>query len=124
MKTWILIACIVIAFAGILSQHGHANAISYASVAPLVLFGLVMLFKAFGGKSNTINSFALPLLLTIHLSFSGWWLVGGLVVLVWAWALTRRASGDYDFTPGFIMMGALIFTAALAIGVGATWLLK
>lgn len=43
------IALFVLAFAGILSQGGHANAISYACVAPL--FGWV-LYQVVRGLTN------------------------------------------------------------------------
>ena len=44
------LALLLLAFAGILSQHGRANAITYACCAPLAAWVLFLLVKAFTSK--------------------------------------------------------------------------
>ena len=48
MKSFLLLSLLVlaVAFAGIISQSGHGNWISYLSVVPLVLWVLVLLYHA------------------------------------------------------------------------------
>jgi hypothetical protein len=104
----------------------------YPTIGFAVLAGCVLLFNKFfrGGwlsdkaESSKLNSIALPLLFLLNFHVSGWWLLALLFVAVWAWALTRKSSGDYDFGPGFALVGALIFSVACAVGVGAGLLLR
>jgi hypothetical protein len=103
---------------------GTGYIIPYA-LATMALFALaVWLANKKPKPPTTLSSFALPLLFLVNFHLSGWVLLGLLLVAVWAWALTRKASGDYDFGPGFALMGALVFSVACVIGVGFGLLLR
>lgn len=45
----ISLVCLALAFGGTLSQGGHTNKITVASVVPLVAWGVFLLVKAFVG---------------------------------------------------------------------------
>jgi hypothetical protein len=89
----ISLICLAIAFGGILSQHGHANTITYASVVPGVLWVLFLLLKAGQGwladrradKARKLNSFALPLLLSTQLPVSNYQLAIAIGLLILAY---------------------------------------
>jgi hypothetical protein len=125
MKT--LIALFVIWVIGSICTFkflGTGYIIPYALVT-MALFALAVWLAGKKPKPpTTLNSFALPLLFLVNFHLSGWVLLGLLFVAVWAWALTRKASGDYDFGPGFALVGALVFSVACVIGVGFGLLLK
>lgn len=100
MKTVIGMVLVLLAIGGILSQNGHATLISWLSVTPLVIFGLVMVFKALGGKSNTVNSIGL---LLIGLPAWKWALLVLLAValaVVVAYGLYRAIRALYSAWPG------------------------
>jgi hypothetical protein len=95
----------------------------------LVTMALVALAVWLANKKNqpptagNAYGFALPLLFLLHFNLSGWWLLGLLLVAVWAWALSRKQEGDYDFGPGMALGAALVFTLACLVGVAFGWVL-
>jgi hypothetical protein len=132
MNKYVIISliCVVAAFVGILSQGGHANTITYASVVPGVVWVAFLLLKAGIGwladrrakKAKTLSCFG-PLLFFINFHLSGWWLLVLALVGVWVWALTRKSSGDYDFGPGMALCAAILVTLACLVGVCFGWVM-
>jgi hypothetical protein len=102
MNKYVIISlvCLVIAFAGILSQNGHANKITYVSVVSGLLWVLFLLLKAGQGwladckadKSKKLNSFALPVLLALHLPVISYQLA--IAIALFVLAFVAKAAVD------------------------------
>lgn len=134
-KSWpvwpFLLACFVILTLTVLLVPEGTGRFIGAGIAFVVFPLFPLLGGQFGGKSlndkngGTLNSFALPVLL-IHLSFSPWWLFALVLLIVWAWALSRKDSGGYlgGLGAGLAILAALIATVCLGLGAAAGHWLK